>query len=1233
MPQFTHLHTHTQFSLLDGAANIKKMVQKAKADQMKAMAITDHGNMFGVFQFVNETQKEGIKPVVGCEFYVVKDRFQKSFSKDNPDKRYHQLLLAKDHRGYQNLSKLCSLGYLDGLYGKFPRIDRDLVKQYKEGLIATTCCIGAEVPQAIINKGPEEGEKIFLEWLDIFGDDYYIELQRHNIQDIDGSGLSQEDVNQILVGFSRKYNVPIIATNDSHYVDEEDWNAHDILLCVNTNELQSTPKGRGKGFRFGFENSEFYFKTQSEMNTLFSDIPEAIDNTNLIVDKINPPKLERDILLPAYSLPEGFTTQDDYLRHLTIENARKKYGEITAELEERINLELETIKKSGYPGYFLIVQDFTSAARNMGVAVGPGRGSAAGSVVAYCLGITSVDPLKYDLLFERFLNPERVSMPDIDIDFDDEGRKKVIDYVVDKYGKEQVAQIVTYGTMAAKMSLRDVGRVLDLPLQEVERICKIFPDNLAATLNGVLEEGDINPKLKSKLNEEQLANAKAFRSLSQGDNLIAKTIQTAKKLEGSVRNTGVHACGLIITPEDIRNFIPVAASKDSDLYLTQFDNNVVEKVGLLKMDFLGLRTLTIIKNACKNILENHGVDINPEEIPLEDEKTFELFQKGQTFGIFQFESKGMQLYLKELKPNKLEDIIAMNALYRPGPMKYIPNFIKRKHGDEKIEYDLPDMEPFLKETYGITVYQEQVMLLSQKLAGFSKGQADRLRKAMGKKILKEMEILKPMFVEGCVKNGYPPEVTEKIWNDWEDFASYAFNKSHSTCYAYLAYRTAYLKANYPADFMASVLTANSGDIKKLSGFLEECTRIDIPVLNPDINESGLHFKANKKGEIRYALSAIKGIGNAAVEALIEEREANGHYKSIFDLISRLSKKAINKKALESLALAGAFNCFEGIHVAQYFHEENGENGIEKALKFAKKTESKANNMQASLFGEAELPEIEEPKFPECEPWTPLEILKKEKETIGIYLSGHPLDDYRIELESLCTCDLANIDNYKGKAVTIGGMISAVKKRQDKKGNDMAFVDLEDFKGTLGNIAFFRTTFLKNEHLLKEGIPVLIKGEYNKDKREGSDRYFFNLNEMTLLSEVREKMIKGLLLEFNLNDLDQKWINELEEYTLKNPGNTGLDIYVNYKQAVANQNAEESPDTKTAVIPEDEDILLDEDSGLDVDDLEVEIEFEPMQKFETIRLKMHAKRTIDIQNESFNHIIKKIPYSKIQFKTK
>ena len=1144
MSDFTHLHCHTQYSLLDGASAIPDMISKAAADGMPAVALTDHGNMFGAFHFVNECNKAGIKPIVGCEFYVVEDRFQKSFTRGKRDKRYHQLLLAKDQRGYENLSKLCSLGFIDGLYSKFPRVDRSLILQYKEGLIATTCCIGAEVPQAILNKGEEEAEQIFKEWLDIFGDDYYIELQRHHLLNINNTGISQEDINQILLKWSAKYNVPVIATNDSHYVDEDDWNAHDILLCINTGDIQSTPKGDGKGFRFGFANDQFYFKSQEEMKQLFSDVPAAIENTGLIVDKVTAPELKRDILLPNYTLPTGFSTQTDYLRHITMEGAKQRYGSLSATLTERIDFELQVINSSGYPGYFLIVQDFTTVARQMGVAVGPGRGSAAGSVVAYCLGITNIDPIKYDLLFERFLNPERVSMPDIDIDFDDEGRQKVIDYVVNKYGKQQVAQIITYGSMAAKSSLRDVGRVLDVPLSEVDKVAKSFPDHLSATLNKVLGEEGIDPKLKAQFNTDQVAQADAFRNLSEGDDVIGQMIKTAKRLEGSVRNTGIHACGVIITPDDITNYVPVMAPKGSDLLVTQFDNSVVEDAGLLKMDFLGLKTLSIIKDALAIIKQRHDIEIDPDEIDLEDQKTFELFQKGETNGIFQFESAGMQKNLKLLKPNKFGDLIAMNALYRPGPMEYIAHFIARKHGRDKIVFELPEMEEYLAETYGITVYQEQVMLLSQKLAGFSKGQADVLRKAMGKKKKKLIDELYPLFLEGCEKNGHPKEVVEKIWKDWEKFASYAFNKSHSTCYAYLAFQTAYLKAHYPAEFMAAVLSRNMNDISKLNFFLSESNRMGITTLGPDVNESNVRFTVNPKGEVRFALSAIKGVGSTAVESLIEERSENGYYTDIFDMTKRVNLRTVNKRSLENLANAGAFDSFEGVHRAQYFVHmpKDDMTVLEKAIRHGGLYQQQKDSAATSLFGEALDEQTVDPVIPPADPWTQIFQLEKEKEVTGMYISGHPLDEYRMEIKWFANCDITSLNNFKDRSLRMGALVVGVNKRVNKKGQPYALVKLADFRDSI-EVFLHSRDFEKFNHLLELGNRVLISGKYALRYNQ-PDQFELKISKVEFLSNLVDEKVKGIRLFLPYNLVDAEMIDNLESLFKKNKGKKQLSVHLN-----------------------------------------------------------------------------------------
>ncbi|NND05780.1 MAG: DNA polymerase III subunit alpha [Saprospiraceae bacterium] len=1140
MPDFLHLHSHTQYSLLDGASRIESLLDKAVADGHKGAALTDHGNMYGAFKFVHEANKRNIKPIVGCEFYLVEDRHKKSFSRKlgERDRRFHQLLLAKDEAGYRNLSKLCSLGFMEGLYGEYPRIDKELLLQYHEGLIASSCCLAAEIPATILRGDVDKAETLLKWWLDIFGEDYYIELQRHRgLENIDGSGTSQEDINQVLLGFSKKYDVKLIATNDAHYVEEKDWKPHDILLCINTGSKLEEDK------RFKFSSSDYYFKTKAEMTSLFGDVPEALDNTLEIYDKISPLNLSRDVLLPAFPLPEGFKTQDDFLKHLTFQGAKKRYKEITAEVEERINFELGVIEQSGYPGYFLIVQDFTSTAREMGVSVGPGRGSAAGSVVAYCLGITNVDPIAYDLLFERFLNPERISMPDIDIDFDDEGRSKVIDYVVDKYGRNQVAQIITYGSMAAKMSIRDVGRVLDLELKEVDRISKAFPQQIGVSLRKVLADGDLDPGLKESLNTDDRERADQIRAMSEQDDLVGLTLRTAKELEGNIRNTGLHACGVIITPTDIRDYIPVATAKDADLLVTQFDNSVVENAGLLKMDFLGLRTLSIIKDAVALIEEKHAIKIDPDEIPLDDEATFELFQRGDTIAIFQYESPGMQKHLKNLKPNKFQDLIAMNALYRPGPLQYIPNFIARKHGKEKIAYDLPEMEEILAETYGITVYQEQVMLLSQRLAGFSKGQADALRKGMGKKQKKIIDQLYPKFLEGCSKNGFPEETINKIWNDWQAFASYAFNKSHSTCYALVAFQTAYLKAHYPAEFMASVLTHNKNDISKLNFFLRECKKLNIDVLIPDVNESGVNFKVNAKGQIRIGLSAMKNVGQAAVEELIKEREKNGTFHSFFDMMRRLSLRVLNKKCIENLALGGALDCFTEYPRSLYF-SPSGKYGtfIEHGIKYGAAYQQQKLESVTSLFGNSEDAMIPEPDPPVDQPWGRMHQLNKEKEIIGIYVSGHPLDDYKMELENFVNCELVHFDRVKAhnRQLKIAGIITTAMHGVNRRGNGYGRFTVQDYNGSL-EMYLSRDIYQKYKGLIEVGQVIFIDGIFKS--RYQSDELYFDPQVIKLLSTVGEELTKCITLKVPVQSITPAFEKTLETACTAHKGKHQLKVVV------------------------------------------------------------------------------------------
>lgn len=1266
--QFTHLHNHSQFSLLDGASSIPKLYDKARGDGMPALALTDHGNMFGVFQFVAEAWKNTrvvgkdeqgreikepvVKPIVGCEFYVVEDHSVKEFkrSEGKRDRRYHQLMLAKNEQGYKNLVKLCSLGYMDGLYSKYPRIDKEQIEKYHEGLIATTCCIAARVPQKILLEGEAAAEEEFKWWLDLFGDDYYIEIQRHGLAE-------QEQINEVLMRFSEKYGVPLIATNDSHYVDQEDANAHDILLCINTGSKQSTPKfddmaeeeneGVRQKTRFGFPNNEFYFKTKSEMEQRYKDIPQALANTQMIVDKVVPLKLEKEILLPHFQVPDHFNDdQDAYLEHLTRKGAKERYKEITPEIEERLAFELFTIRTMGFAGYFLIVSDFIHAGRQMGVAIGPGRGSAAGSVVAYCIGITNIDPIKYGLLFERFLNPERKSMPDIDTDFEDSGRQKVIDYVVHKYGRNQVAQIVTYGTMAAKSSIKDVARVLDLPLAESNSLAKLVPEKPGISLRRVmtapldesipdvkslidqeqlseeelvkveqlraidqdpehplhelLEEakyrteydyaidmilgaaqqkgmsaeqaGDLTnllPKnkkvslnrllyaeitktvkgtksLKEKegLNEEELGNVQQLRSIWQeGNTLAAEVLESAQKLEGSVRNTGMHAAGIIIAPTDLSDLLPVSTQKDNPLLITQYDGSVIESAGVIKMDFLGLKNLSIIKDALAIIKKNHNLDIDIEAIPLDDPKTLELFQAGNTNGIFQFESVGMQRSLRELKPDSFKDLIAMNALYRPGPIAYIPNYIRRKHGEEAITYDLPEMEEYLADTYGITVYQEQVMLLAQKLAGFSKGDADVLRKAMGKKKIETLNEMEKQFVKGAKEKGHPEKALKKIWEDWKAFAQYAFNKSHSTCYAFVAFQTAYLKAHYPSEYMAAVMN-NAGNIDKITFFMKECKSMGLEVLGPHINESDKSFSVNKAGVIRFGLSAIKGVGAGAVDEIINIREKDGDFVSPFDLTSRVNQRAVNKKALEALALAGAFDCFDKFHRAQYVYQNpaTGQTGLETIIHFGQQYQVNQSTQSNSLFGDVVMPEIKEPEIAKCEPWAPLVSLEKEKELIGIYLSGHPLDDYEFEFANYGLKPIGQLEEYpKECPFRIAGIVTEAFHGKTKKGNNYGSLTLTDTTGS-ATFKIWDKQYLHFCDFIKPAERYLIEGIYEK-KRYQEDEYDLKIRHILLLSKVKEQLTKEVALLFDLFNIDEETSSFLSKYVENNPGDTLIKLLV------------------------------------------------------------------------------------------
>lgn len=1139
---FSHLHCHSSYSILQAKNDIPDLIAKAKKDNMQALAITDTGNMYAAYKFVREALKNDIKPIIGCELYLTADHKIRKFTKDKPDRRSTIVLIAKHRVGYHNLCKLSSQAFIDGLYAGCPRIDKDLILAHKEGLIVTTGGLTAEIPNLILNVGENQAEEVFVWWHKTFGDDFYVELIRHGIDE-------ENHVNKVLIRFALKYGVKYFASNNVYYLEKEDAISHDVLLCVKEGVLKEMPIGRGRGFRFGFPNNEFYFKTQSEMKELFADLPDAITTTQEIVDKIEVYDLKRDVLLPAFAIPQKFIDLEDtedggkrgensYLRHLTYQGAKKRYTEITEEITERLDFELMTIEKTGYPGYFLIVQDFTTEARNMGVAVGPGRGSAAGSAVAYCIGITNVDPIAYDLLFERFLNPDRVSLPDIDIDFDDEGRGRIIDFVVEKYGQDQVAQIITYGTMAAKSSIRDAARVLNLPLYEADRIAKLVPDTSLHKIFNLTEA-----QLNEKLNADQMQMALQLQSIAKGSDLAAETLNQAIAIEGSVRNTGVHACGIIITPSDIRTHVPMATAKDSDLLVTQFDNSVVEDAGLLKMDFLGLKTLSIIKDAVKLIQQQHGIEIIPDDIPLDDTLTYELYQKGATNGTFQFESPGMQKHLRALKPDKFGDLIAMNALYRPGPLEYIPNFIARKHGREEITYDLDGMEDYLAETYGITVYQEQVMLLSQKLAGFSKGDADMLRKAMGKKIFSLLEKMKPKFIDGCSERGHDSKIADKVWKDWEAFAAYAFNKSHSTCYSVVSFHTAYLKAHYPAEFMASVLTHNMNDIKKVTFYMEECKRMRLKVLGPDVNESVLKFNVNKKGEIRFGLGAIKGVGEAAVENIIIERTKNGYFSSIYSVTKRVELRSVNKRTLENLALAGAFDSFENEHRAMYFHElKEGYSFLNKAIRFGNAYQESLN-APPNLFGSVEGVELPEPPMPNCDQWERLDLLAREKQVVGIYISGHPLDDYSFEIKHNCNHSIEKFEDLelvKNRDLSFAGIISEITNRIDKKGNPYGVVTIEDFTDSK-QFMLFSDDYMKFKLMLVQGAFVYVRARVQP--RRWGNELEIKIVAINLLSDVLEKLTKSISLRVNLFDINTTFIDNFKTILEEHKGNHQLKMNV------------------------------------------------------------------------------------------
>ncbi len=1104
---FVHLHCYSNFSLQQSTTSIKKLIAKAKDCGMDAIALTDLGNLYGAFNFVDYAKD--IKGIVGCEVYVAQERTRTKFTNEDPDRRFQQVLLAKNQEGYKNLSKLVSRGFTEGFYAGIPRVDKELIAQYKENLIALSGNLYGEIPHLILDKGEEEAEKAFAWWLEVFGDDFYVELQRHN--------LPEEDrVNEVLLQFCQKYNVKYVATNNCYYLDKSNARAHEILLAVKDGNTMSMQVGRGRRYRYALPNDEYYFKTTEQMNLLFADLPQALENTLEVAQKCEPIKLKRDVLVPKFEIPAEFETQDDYLAHLAYEGALPRYThthqreDLNPTICKRIDYELEVMKKMGFAGYFLIVADFIRAARDMGVSVGPGRGSAAGSVVAYCIGITNIDPIKYELLFERFLNPERVSMPDIDTDFDDLGRAKVIDYVVQKYGKNKVAQIINYGTLAPKMAIKDVARALELPLEQANYLAKLVPATPGITFEKAIKES---------------AELKKIWDSAAGQQY--QVLKYAQELEGCVRGTGIHAAGVIIAPDDLMEYIPVCVSKDADLWVTQFDGKVVENAGMLKMDFLGLKTLSIINLALELIQKTLGIGIDIDNIPLDDAKTFELYQNGDTVGTFQFESEGMQMYLRDLKPTNIEDLIAMNALYRPGPLQFIPNFINRKHGKEAVEYPHPLLEGILKNTYGIMVYQEQIMQTAQILAGYTLGGADLLRRAMGKKDKEKMAKERVKFVEGAEKlHGIPKQDAEKVFDIMEKFAEYGFNRSHSAAYSVVAYQTAYLKANFPAQYMAAVLSNAMGNIEKITFFLEEAKRMGIKVLGPDVNESAIDFSVNQDNAVRFGLGAIKGAGEGAVEEIIKEREKNGRYASVWSFAERLDPKNLNKKNLESLAYAGALDGF-GLHRAQYFHLENGSSGIEKIIRYAANKKAEKESAQASLFGSGSTAS-QPPKLTDCEPWSARYALDREKDVVGFYISGHPLNPYAAALAK-CT-PLSQMENVRDREFTVGGIITAIQNGTDKNGKPYARVSIEDLEAAR-TIAFFAENYAKHAELFEVGTPVCISG-INKESRREAGKFEFWVNKASKLETLKPDKVK---IKINHRELDQQAVLSLANICSKYRG--------------------------------------------------------------------------------------------------
>ena len=1172
MQPFIHLHVHTQFSVLDGQASVPALVDKAIADGMKGLAITDHGNMFGIKEFFNYVKKKNgkikdeikeaekaiakareenddetvaqneamiaklnekiFKPIFGCEMYVALKSLHEHI--DKKDTGRHLIVLAKNETGYHNLIKIVSQAWTEGFYSH-PRTDKEALYNHREGLIVCSACLGGEIPRLIQAGEIEEAERQVKWFKDTFGDDYYIELQRHKTNKPGGNTVTyevQEKVNPELIRIARKYDIKIIATNDVHFVNEEDAEAHDRLICVSTNKFLTDEK------RMRYTKQE-WMKTQAEMNEVWADLPEALTNTLEILDKVTTYTIDHKPILPNFPLPEGFNDNDEYLRYLTYEGAKRRWGEPNEEQRERLDFELDTIKNMGFPGYFLIVQDFIRAGRERGVSIGPGRGSAAGSAVAYCLDITQIDPIKYDLLFERFLNPDRISLPDIDIDFDDDGRADVLKYVTEKYGAEKVARIITYGTMAAKSAIKDVARIEQLPLAESNRLTKLIPKHMPE-VNGK----ELKPTLKNCY--EYVNDFKA--ELGSNNPLVVETLRYAKELEGNVRNTGVHACGVIIGRDDITDWVPVSTATDKDgtkLLVTQYEGSVIEDTGLIKMDFLGLKTLSIIKEAIANIKLTRGIDVDIDTIPIDDPKTYQLYCEGRTTGTFQFESAGMQKYLRELQPSVFEDLIAMNALYRPGPMDYIPDFIARKHGKSPIVYDIPVMEQYLKDTYGVTVYQEQVMLLSRLLANFTRGESDTLRKAMGKKLIDKMNALKAKFLEGGQANGHKPEILEKIWADWEKFASYAFNKSHATCYSWVAFQTAYLKANYPAEYMAAVLSRNLSDINKLTGFMDECKAMHINVKGPDVNESFSAFGVNKDGDIRFGMAAIKGVGLNVVNDIIAARNEGGPFTSIYDFVERVNRGSINRRIIENLALAGAFDCFTELKREDFFETNaKDETFTEQLVKYAQSYQNAKNNQENSLFGDFDdsINTAGRPPVKPAVPWVDSIKLERERELVGMYLSAHPLDPYYIELKYGCMSikDYIEEGPVEGRELTLGGMVTEYTVRQGNSGN-FGILKIEDYSGST-EMRLFGQDFIDYGKYGVIGTPLLIHGRYGRRFRNSDVR--FQITGIKLLEEAKGQLVNGITININADKVTENFhgiINDMIKSSTTNRGDLFLRV--------------------------------------------------------------------------------------------